>query len=217
MAIRMTLPRLGLTQIPLLGRMSAQERLSALLAAMAIFSVLFLPVWWIHLRAGQYPEGLILTISARDVTGDLQSINILNHYIGMKPVDSRSFSEFAWLTPVLATFAGLALISSLVGRRLFALITWFGFLAFMVVMMVDMHHWLYVWGHELDPRAAFRVAPFQPPLLGFKQIANFGVWSLPSWGGILLMVAALLGPLGILWEMRKPKIDKAPNLGEKNL
>lgn len=205
MAIRMTLPKIGPLRVPLVGRMSGWERLSALLAGLAILSVLFLPIWWIHLRAGQYPEGLNLVISARDVAGDLQNINILNHYIGMKPVDSRSFSEFKWLTPVLATFAGLAMLASLLGRRVFALITWLGFLAFMLVMMVDMHHWLYVWGHELDPRAAFKVDPFQPPLLGFKQIANFKVWSLPSVGGVLLVLAAVLGPLGVWWDLRKSR------------
>lgn len=186
-----------------LGPLGPWGRLAALLAAAALVGTLFLPLWWIHLSSGQYPEGLDLFIYARDVKGNLQSINTLNHYIGMKPVEPGAFSEFTWLTPVLGAFAGLALVASIAGRREVAFLTWMAFIGFEVYMLARMHHWLWVWGHELDPRAPFRVEPFMPPLLGFRQIANFGVVSLPGAGGLLMITSSILGPLALWLDWRQ--------------
>lgn len=191
------LPRVGLW-----SRMGLWERVSAGLAAISLLVVTRLPLWRIWLTSGQYPEGLRIDISAHEVSGDLQNVNILNHYIGMAPLDSSTFAEFHWMGPVLVGFAALALIVSLWGRRGIALLTWLTFLAFGLAMTVDMHHWLWTWGHHLDPMAPIRVPGFMPPLIGFKQIANFGVWSLPTWGGWLLILTAALGPLSVWLDLR---------------
>ena len=49
------------------------------------------PLWRIELHAPQYPEGLGLRIWVDQITGakpnDLNSINGLNHYIGMHAIE----------------------------------------------------------------------------------------------------------------------------------
>ena len=52
--------------------------------------------------APQYPQGLTLDIYAHKVEGgrngaDIQEINTLNHYIGMKHLDRAQLSDLDWL------------------------------------------------------------------------------------------------------------------------
>lgn len=48
--------------------------------------------------------------------------------------------------------------------------------------MVDFWRWEYDYGHNLDPNAAIIVPgmAYQPPLIGFKQLLNFGAYSIPD-------------------------------------
>ncbi len=57
---------------------------------------------------------------------------------------------------------------------------WLAFTGFAVYMFRDYAQWLWHYGHDLDPRAAIKLDAFTPPLIGYKQMANFKVWSLPG-------------------------------------
>ena len=73
--------------------------------------------------------------------------------------------------------------------------------------MVDFWLWEYDYGHNLDPNAAIVVPgmSYQPPLIGFKQLLNFGAYSYPNiGGGIMFGVALILAILAFI-EFRKPK------------
>jgi hypothetical protein len=63
---------------------------------------------------------------------------------------------------------------------------------------------LYRYGHELSPTAAVKVDPFMPPMFGYKQLANFEVYSLPQAGSYLLVAAvlALLVAFWLAWRQR---------------
>ena len=78
----------------------------------------------------------------------------------------------------------------------------FGFIA-----MVDFWRWEYNYGHNLDPNAAIIVPgmAYQPPLIGFKQLLNFGAYSVPDRGGWIFMSAGiiLLGCTIMEWMKRK--------------
>lgn len=81
------------------------------------------------------------------------------------------------------------------------------FLIFGVAFMVDFYMWEYNYGHHLDPHAAIVVPgmSYQPPLIGFKQLLNFGAYSYPNiGGGIMIGVAFILAILAFI-EFRKPK------------
>jgi copper chaperone NosL len=69
-------------------------------------------------------------------------------------------------------------------------------------MFNDYVHWLYRYGHDLDPRAAIKLGPFMPPVIGYQRMANFHVWSYPGLGTWLLGFAWLLAPVALFLERR---------------
>ncbi len=183
------------------GRFFPLERGLILLAALLLLPVFFLPVlpiWQMRMHAPQYPEGLTLTIYSNTIKGDVDKINTLNHYVGMHQITPTDFKEFTYLPQLLTCFGLMALIAAIVNRRWVAILGWLAFTAFAAYMFTDYIQWLYHYGHDLDPRAAITLPAFTPPVIGFKQMANFKVWSLPGPGTLLLGVAWLLGPAILL-------------------
>ena len=197
------------------GSFRSAERRLIVLAALVLLPVFFLPVlpiWTMKLWAPQYPEGLTLTIYTNSIRGDLQKINTLNHYVGMHPITAADFREFTYLPQLLTLFGFMALVAALVNRRAIALLGWLAFTGFAVYMFRDYAHWLWHYGHDLDPRAAIKLDTFTPPLIGYSKMANFKVWSLPGPGTWLLGLAWMLGPVAIWLEWRERKRASAPIL-----
>ena len=189
----------------LTGSFRNAERRLILLAALVLLPVFFLPVlpiWEMRLRAPQYPEGLTLTIYSNTIRGDLDKINNLNHYVGMKAITPEDFAEFRYLPQLLTGFGFLALMAALLNRRWLAVLGWVLFTAFAAYMFRDYVLWLYRYGHELDPRAAIRLEQFMPPIIGYSKMANFHVLSLPGPGTVVLGIAWLLGPVALWMERR---------------
>jgi copper chaperone NosL len=62
---------------------------------------------------------------------------------------------------------------------------------------------LYTYGHNLEPDAPVKVAPFTPPMLGSKQLANFTVFNYPATGSYLILLALLLLVAGIFLSSRQ--------------
>jgi len=189
----------------LTGTYRGSERRWILLAALVLLPIFFLPilpVWIMRLWAPQYPEGLRLTIYAHTISGDLQKINTLNHYVGMHSIHPDDFAEFRYMPQLLTFFGVMALLAALVNRRWVALVGWLAFTGFAVYMFRDYANWLWHYGHDLDPRAPIKLGTFTPPLIGYQKMANFKVWSLPGPGTFLLGFAWLLGPF-VYWLERR--------------
>ena len=191
------------------GRLQAWQRLLVAGVAVALLPVMFwpvLPVWRIHLVAPQYREGLEMRIHVNDVKGDLRNINILNHYIGMKQISAENFPEFSYLPRTITIFGAVALLAAAVGRRWLAFLGWLGFAVFGTVMMLHFAAWMQDYGTDLDPKAALDFGAFTPPMLGTKVRGNFVVSSWPHFGGVILVLAGLLGPAlaaADLWLARR--------------
>ena len=68
------------------------------------------------------------------------------------------------------------------------------FVLFGVVAMADFWRWEYNYGHDLNPEAAIQIPgmAYQPPLIGYKQLLNFGAYSIPDIGGYLFITVGLL-------------------------
>jgi len=150
------------------------------------------PMWRIHMLAPQYPDGLDLHIYAHTVEGDIQEVNTLNHYIGMTSIDRAELSDLEWIPFALGVLALLALRLAAIGDRralvdLTVITAYFG-----VFSAGRFVYKLYVFGHNLDPRAPVEVDPFMPPVLGTQTIANFTVSSLPGPSTFLIGAFALL-------------------------
>ena len=189
----------------LTGRFGAAERRLIVVAALVLIPVYFLPVlpvWQMRMWAPQYREGLTLTIYSNTIRGDIQKINTLNHYIGMKAITPEDFREFTYMPQLLSLFGVMALLAAVFNRRWLAVVGWLAFTAFAAYMFRDYVMWLWRYGHELDPRAAITLPAFMPPIIGYSRMANFKVLSLPGLGTLLLGAAWLLGPF-IVWLDRR--------------
>jgi copper chaperone NosL len=187
------------------GELSRTSRVLVVVAALLLIPSAFLPVWKITLVAPQYPQGLSLSIYPHKVAGEIQEVNILNHYIGMKEIEEDEFAEFRLIPFLILRFLALAVLAALVARLEIGALGWIDFLVFGLVMLVDFQHWLYEYGHNLSPGAPIRMDPFTPRFIGTTHVANFTVKSWPAAGAVLMAVAGLLGPVALFMEWRRGK------------
>lgn len=179
-----------------------------ILAGISLLFVLLVPVWRIDLNAPQYPEGLSLKIYANDIKGDVDIINGLNHYIGMKTLHKADFPEFVVLPYCIMFFSGLFILSAIINRRPMLWLSFSAFVVFGIVAMADFWKWEYNYGHNLNPNAAIVVPgmAYQPPLIGFKQLLNFGAYSIPDIGGWIFIGCGILLLSAAFIEFRLKKI-----------
>lgn len=191
----------GQTQI------SKITRYISILCGIALVVVIFVPLWTIQLDAPQYPEGLEMQIYSNKLAGDVEIINGLNHYIGMKTLHKENFVEFTVLPYIIGFFAVMGFGVALRNRKKPFYIWTIAFFLFGIVSMVDFYLWEYDYGHNLDPMAAIKVPgqSYQPPLIGFKQLLNFGAYSIPAIGGWLMLLVGLALMGCLIFELRNHK------------
>ncbi len=169
-------------------------RLLLIFCGLALIAVLFVPLWRIDLDAPQYPEGLRLLIYPDKLGGNVDIINGLNHYIGMKTLHTADFFEFTILPYIIGFFALFFVVTGVVARRKLLYVLFVLFVGFGVLAMYDFWRWEYNYGHNLNPDAAIIVPgmAYQPPLIGFKQLLNFGAYSIPDQGGLIFISVGVL-------------------------
>ncbi len=192
------------------NNISPRARILLFFCAVALGASLLFPLWRIDLTAPQYPEGLVLKIYPHKIGGDVEVVNGLNHYIGMKTLHTKDFIEFT-LLPYLIGFFALSLLVAALLKKKWILFTWLIlFVIFGIVAMYDFYRWEYDYGHNLDPNAAIIVPgmAYQPPLIGFKQLLNFGAYSFPDAGGYIFIAVGLLVLIISVLEWRNFKKKK---------
>ena len=177
-----------------MNKMSLPSRIIIAIGSLGLIATYFLPVWFIFLLAPQYPEGLTMQIWLDKITGQVDIINGLNHYIGMKHISSDMFPEFDFLVYVVGFFILFGLVVAIVGKRKLL----FAYLVVTVIAgsaaMYDFYKWGYDYGHNLDPKAAIQVPglSYQPPLFGHKTLLNFDAYSYPDIGGWIVVGVAVI-------------------------
>lgn len=195
------------------NKLSLISRLLVGLSAIGLILILWLPIWRIDLDAPQYPEGLSLKIHANALKGDVDIINGLNHYIGMKTLHANDFIEFNVLPYIIGVFSMLFLFVAVSGNKKALFLLFLSFLAFGIIAMVDFWRWEYDYGHNLNPEAAIVVPgmAYQPPLIGFKQLLNFGAYSMADIGGWIFIACGLVLLITNIMEnkFKKTKNEKS--------
>jgi copper chaperone NosL len=189
--------------------MTTLSRIITAAASLTLIATLFLPIWKIEMSAPQYPEGLEMKIWLNKMSGDVDVINGLNHYIGMRHIVEDEFMEFKVLPYIVAAMTLIGLIIAVVGKRrgvyLFACLL----ILFGIAALVDFYRWGYDYGHNLDPTAPIQVPgmAYQPPLIGYKQLLNFGAYSIPDIGGWIFAACGglLLFAAGFEWLKNRKK------------
>lgn len=191
------------------------------LASLILAGIFLVPIWSIDLQAPQYPEGIGLEIWVNKIQGqekqDLQNINGLNHYIGMKPIHPESIPELK----LMPYFFGFLIVSGLgvaVWGNRKALMVWIVLFTVMAVAgLVDFYIWEYDYGHNLNPDAPIKIPgmSYQPPLIGTKQLLNMRTTSMPDIGFWLAILSLSVGAT-VWWKSRPSKQDGNRNQSEVN-
>jgi copper chaperone NosL len=195
------------------SRLQIWIRLVLILCSSGLVTVLFVPMWRIDLQAPQYPEGLMLLIYPNKLAGNVDIINGLNHYIGMKTLHTEDFMEFTVLPYIIGFFAIAFILVAISNSRKSLYIICLLFVCFGILAMYDFWRWEYNYGHNLNPEAAIIVPgmAYQPPLIGFKQLLNFGAYSMPDIGGWIFVSVGVLVLFCTVMAWRSCKKNIAKN------
>jgi copper chaperone NosL len=183
------------------------SQISIAISSLLLIIAYFVPIWRIDLWAPQYPEGLSMYIWLNKLSGQVDIINGLNHYIGMAHIKEEMFPEFKILPYAVAVIIILGLITAFLKSRKILI----GFLGILIlsgiIAMYDFWRWGYQYGHNLDDSAAIKVPgmAYQPPLIGYKELLNFGAYSIPDIGGWLFVLLGVVAILVLIFEIKTNK------------
>ncbi|HLV38227.1 hypothetical protein [Xanthomarina sp.] len=180
-----------------------------IIGSLLLLGLFKFPLWNIVLGAPQYPDPLGMNIYIQGIEGveefDIQNIDGLNHYIGMKTIPKvEDMWEFQVFPMVIGVMVALGVIIGLLG--FFRKVSYKWFLGWFILMsilglmgMYDFNLWLIDYGTNLDPKAIMKLEnldgtpmTYKPPLLGYQKMLNFDVDSWPSAGAYMIFVGMLL-------------------------
>lgn len=180
-----------------------------ILGSALLLGLFYYPLWNIRLEAPQYPDPLGMDIYIAGIEGeeefDIQNIDGINHYIGMKKIPKpQEMWEFNVFPIVIGGMAGLGILLGILG--FFGKISPNWFLAWLILMtilgllgMYDFNNWLIEYGTDLDPKAIIKLTDadgnplsYKPPLLGSEKILNFTAHSYPKTGAYMMFVGMFL-------------------------
>ncbi|TXE10632.1 hypothetical protein ES711_01625 [Gelidibacter salicanalis] len=193
-----------------------------ILGSLLLLGLFKFPLWNIMLGAPQYPDPLGMNIYIDGIKGveefDLQNIDGINHYIGMKTIPKpEEMWEFSVFPKVILGMSILGVAIGVLG--FFGKVSYKFFLGWFLLMsvlgllgMYDFNNWLISYGSDLDPNAIIKVTnpdgspmSYKPPLFGFQKLLNFDVTSLPHTGGYL-MFAGMTLTLVAFWLGRRASV-----------
>lgn len=190
-----------------------RSKLFMLVGAILLGGLFLWPMWNITLEAPQYPDPIGMDIHINRFEdaqpNDIQNINIMNHYVGMKEIP-ESIPEFGIFPYVVVSMMILGVLFALVGKRKLY-VTWFVLmLVFGCAALYDFYLWEYDYGHDLKETAAIKFTDekgepmaYQPPLIGSKMILNFKAISMPRLGAYLMFLGMSLSLLAYFQSKRE--------------
>lgn len=150
-----------------------------------------LPWWGLDLEAPQYPEGLTIVVYPSKLSGELDIINSLNHYIGMEEISEEGFPELQYIPFIIWGIVILTALTAILGYKKLAYLVCLLFVVGGALGMYDMYHWLNAFGTNLSPDAPIIVDPFVPPVVGDNTLANFTTYSSFRSGFYFLVLSAI--------------------------
>lgn len=189
--------------------MNNRSKYLTVLASLTLLLLFVYPLWKITLVAPQYPDGLSMYLFINDIKdgspGDIDNINIMNHYVGMNTIHAEDFPEFRYFPYVVIALSLLGILSAFSGWR-HAILIWLIVLSVCGILgMYDFYLWEYEYGHNLADNAPIKIPgqAYQPPFFGREQILNFIAYSYPGTGGYMMGLSILIG--SVAWLTGKKK------------
>lgn len=179
-------------------------------AALLLLVSILLPYWEMTLLAPQYPGGLHITAYVNELAGDVNEIDGLNHYIGMRPLNEAAKLERSVSVFAIGALALLVIAAVFIHTRWVVLLVLPAILM-PVVFLLDLQYWLRDFGLNLDETAALSSAidPFVPQVLGRGMIAQFETIARPGIGLWLAIIASILCIVGLYYHRKayKPLVE----------
>jgi copper chaperone NosL len=188
-----------------------KSKILLLIASVSLLLTYFLPLWSIELEAPQYPEGIGLEIWINQIKGqnpnDLENINGLNHYIGMKRIEPDDIAELKIMPFIIGFMILFGLVTAFWGKRSLVYLWIITFIILGAIGLYDFYMWEYDYGHNLNPMAAIKVPgmAYQPPLIGSKMLLNFNAISLPHISFYILVLSVLLAVISLIIDRKVKK------------
>ena len=176
-------------------------------AAILVAAAAFLPYWGFVMSAPQYPdESLMLSVSREGITGDVQEVETLQKFIGVR--FPKELAELEWLVPAMLGLAVVLAVAGAAGAGTVGrIIRWTSvalFVGLLAFCAITVQRNLYAVGHDRDPDAPISgMKDFTPRLIGPTSVGNFTVWSFPHIGGFALVAALSLATVGSLRGARE--------------
>ncbi|WP_331280300.1 hypothetical protein [Bacillus sp. UNC438CL73TsuS30] len=186
------------------NKLSIMSSLLIALAAVLFVCSIFFPWWKMVFWAPQYPEGLNIIVYPNKLDGQLDIVNGLNHYIGMRNFSEKNFPELSYLSYLVWGLAAITLLTAILRKKIVLYILIGVIVIGGILGVLDLHNALHDFGTNLSPHAPIKIAPFVPPIIGKNQVANFITHSLLGPGTYFLLAAFVL-LLIPLWKDRKRK------------
>jgi copper chaperone NosL len=191
--------------------MILKSKIILVFASLLLILTFFFPLWYIDLEAPQYPEGIGLEIWLNKITGqkpnDLENINGLNHYIGMKEIVPDAIPELKIMPFILIGMILFGLVTGILGKRTLVYVWIILFVVLAAVGLYDFYMWEYDYGHNLNPQAAIKIPgmAYQPPLIGSKMLLNFNAISMPDISFFILVVVVGLAIIALYLDRKSKK------------
>lgn len=187
-----------------------------MLAAFCLIVSIFQPYWRMKLLAPQYPGGLEVQVYVNQMTGDVEEIDGLNHYIGMRPL-----GEAAQLERSLSIYAigvlSLLIVAAIWVHTKYAALLALPALLYPAIFLADMYFWMRNFGLNLDPNAALSgaIEPFVPPILGEGVVGQFKTVASVDSGFYLALLSSALILIGLYFHRRayKPLVEQEEENG----
>lgn len=182
-----------------------------LVAATLLLVSIFLPYWKMELQAPQYPQGLEMTVYVNKVQGDVDEVDGLNHYIGMRPISEAGQFERSMSVIAISALILLVVVSIFIHNPC-ALLLSLPVITYPGIFLLDLWLWMRAFGQDLDPTAPLSniIDPFVPQIIGSGQVAQFrteAIWMPGLW---LAFAATGVIIVAIFFQRRayKPLLDE---------
>ncbi len=179
-----------------------KSKIMMLLGSALLLLLFVFPLWNITLEAPQYPQPIGMNIFITKIVdanpNDIQNINLMNHYVGMKPIPTE-MTEFKIFPYVIIAMVILGFLIGFKAHYQWYLVWFIVMVILGVAGMYDFYLWEYTYGHDLNTKAAIKFLnpdgsplDYQPPLFGTELILNFKAQSYPRMGAYFLFAGMAL-------------------------
>ncbi len=180
-------------------------------AAGILLTSIFLPYWKMEMDAPQYPQGLEMTVYVNKVQGDVDEVDGLNHYIGMRPISEAGEFERSMSLIAIAALIMLVVAAIFVHNPCALALTW-PVMLYPGIFLLDLWLWMRAFGQDLDPTAPLSniIEPFVPQIIGSGQVAQFKTEAIWMPGLYLSFFASVLIIVALFFQRRayKPLLDE---------